>query len=182
MDEEIDSDESDIEEALFYGYFQMYMPDGKGVEETFAPLQKDGDAYLRRIVRIYEMLDPGDFSGNTVPGYFNGKAGKVPSDILMNYGRQFIQGLIYEAALHLLTGQKYNYSMESALMTITDHFKGDSDKAMREVQDTLLLLALDSDQDVGFCWWDAGEFQFFIRKEDLLAGNFENTYCSLYSS
>lgn len=88
----------------------------------------------------------------------------------------------YEAALHLLTGQKYNYSMDAALEQISDYFKGDSDRAMQEVQDTLLLLALDSDQDVGFCWWDAGELQFYIRKEDLLAGNFANTYCSLYSS
>lgn len=88
----------------------------------------------------------------------------------------------YEAALHLLTGQKYNYSMDSALEQIADYFKGDSDRAKQEVQDTLLLLALDSDQDVGFCWWDAGELQFYIRKEDLLAGNFANTYCSLYSS
>ncbi|WP_231929067.1 DUF1963 domain-containing protein [Brevibacillus sp. SKDU10] len=38
------------------------------------------------------------------------------------------------------------------------------------------------DQEVGFCWWDAGELQFYIRKEDLLAGNFAHTYCSLYSS
>lgn len=88
----------------------------------------------------------------------------------------------YEAALHLLTGNKYNYSMDSALKEITDHLKGDLDRAKQEVQDTLLLLALDSDQDVGFCWWDAGELQFYIRKEDLLAGNFANTYCSLYSS
>ncbi len=88
----------------------------------------------------------------------------------------------YEAALHLLTGKKYDYSMDSALKQITDHFKGDSDRAKQEVQDTLVLLALDSDQDVGFCWWDAGELQFYIRKEDLLAGNFANTYCSLYSS
>lgn len=88
----------------------------------------------------------------------------------------------YEAALHLLTGQQYNYSIESAIEKITDHFKGDADRAKQEVQDTLLLLALDSDQDVGFCWWDAGELQFYIRKEDLLAGNFANTYCSLYSS
>lgn len=88
----------------------------------------------------------------------------------------------YEAALHLLTGQKYNYSTDSALEQIADYFKGDSDRAKQEVQDTLLLLALDSDQDVGFCWWDAGELQFYIRKEDLLAGNFANTYCSLYSS
>lgn len=88
----------------------------------------------------------------------------------------------YEAALHLLTGHKYNYSIESALEQITDHFQGDSDRAKQEVEDTVLLLALDSDQDVGFCWWDAGELQFFIQKEDLLAGNFANTYCSLYSS
>ncbi|KOP68269.1 hypothetical protein AMS62_25705 [Bacillus sp. FJAT-18019] len=88
----------------------------------------------------------------------------------------------YEAALNLLTGQQYNYSMESAMEKITDHFKGNADRAKQEVQDTLLLLALDSDQDVRFCWWDAGELQFYIRKEDLLAGNFANTYCSLYSS
>ncbi|WP_435925641.1 YwqG family protein [Paenibacillus sp. DYY-L-2] len=106
------------------------------------------------------------------------------SDLAMMFGYPSTQhgDCEYEAALHLLTGQEYNYSMESALKTITDHFKGDSDRAKQEVQDTLLLLALDSDQDVGFCWWDAGELQFFIRKEDLLAGNFANTYCSLYSS
>lgn len=88
----------------------------------------------------------------------------------------------YEAALYLLTGKQYNYSTDSALEQITDHFKGDFDRAKQEVEDTLLLLALDSDQEVGFCWWDAGELQFYIRKEDLLAGNFANTYCSLYSS
>ncbi|KGR74966.1 YwqG family protein [Ureibacillus sinduriensis] len=88
----------------------------------------------------------------------------------------------YEAALHLLTGKPYNYSADAALEQITDHFKGDSNRARQEVQDTLLLLAVDSDDDVGFCWWDAGELQFYIRKEDLLAGNFLNTYCSLYSS
>lgn len=109
---------------------------------------------------------------------------KNSSDLAMMFGYPSTQhgDCEYEAALHLLTGQKYTYSMESALKTITDHFNGDSDRAKREVQDTLLLLALDSDQDVGFCWWDAGELQFFIRKEDLLAGNFANTYCSLYSS
>lgn len=88
----------------------------------------------------------------------------------------------YEAALRLLTGEKYNYSVKAAMERITAHLNGDSDKAEQEVRDTLLLLALDSDQEVGFCWWDAGELQFFIRKEDLLAGNFEHTYCSLYSS
>ena len=40
MNDEMDSDESDIDEAQFYGYFQMYMPDGKGVEATFEPLNR----------------------------------------------------------------------------------------------------------------------------------------------
>ncbi|GGH20387.1 YwqG family protein [Paenibacillus segetis] len=110
--------------------------------------------------------------------------GKNSSDLAVIFGYPSTQhgDCEYEAALHLLTGQQYNYSMDSALRQITDHFKGDSDRAKQEVQDILLLLALDSDQDVGFCWWDAGELQFYIRKEDLLAGNFANTYCSLYSS
>lgn len=88
----------------------------------------------------------------------------------------------YEAALKLLTGEKYNYSETEALKQITRHLNGDPDRAQQEIRDTLLLLALGSDDDVGFCWWDAGELQFFIRKEDLLAGNFDRTYCSLYSS
>ena len=66
MDEEMDSDESNIDEAQFYGYFQIYMPDGKGVEATFEPLE-DGPAYLQRILQIYEMLKPEDFSGPAVP-------------------------------------------------------------------------------------------------------------------
>ncbi|MFF2018395.1 DUF1963 domain-containing protein [Paenibacillus sp. NPDC058177] len=88
----------------------------------------------------------------------------------------------YEAALMLLTGEEYNYSKKDALSQITDHFGGDEAAAMQEIQDTLMLLELESDNDVGFCWWDAGLLHFFIRKEDLLAGNFERTYCSLYSS
>ncbi len=92
MEEEVDSDESDIEETQFYGYFQMYMPDGKGVEATFEPLE-DGHAYLQRILKIYKMLEPEDFSGSAVPGYFTSKAVNVTNEILINYGRQFIQGL-----------------------------------------------------------------------------------------
>ncbi|WP_018754287.1 hypothetical protein [Paenibacillus terrigena] len=92
MDEEVDSDEVVIEEDTLYGYFQMYMPSGKGVEATFEPLG-DGEAYLHRIVRIYEMLDPEDFGGETVPGYFNGKADEVPEDVLKGYGEQHIKGL-----------------------------------------------------------------------------------------
>ncbi|ASA20422.1 DUF1963 domain-containing protein [Paenibacillus donghaensis] len=87
-----------------------------------------------------------------------------------------------EAALMLLTGQNYNYRPAEALQQITAHLGGDEERAKQEVQDTLLLLEIDSDDDVGFCWWDAGTLQFFVRKEDLLAGRWDRTYCSLYSS
>ncbi|MFC3747703.1 DUF1963 domain-containing protein [Paenibacillus sp. GCM10012306] len=88
----------------------------------------------------------------------------------------------YEAALMLLTNKNYNYSKEKALAQITKHLGGDEVAAIQEIEDTLMLLEIESDNDVGFCWWDAGLLHFFIRKEDLLAGNFNRTYCSLYSS
>ncbi|MEK5059153.1 MULTISPECIES: YwqG family protein [unclassified Paenibacillus] len=88
----------------------------------------------------------------------------------------------YEAALMLLTGEQYKYSTEEALKRISEKLAGGETAAMQEIQDTLMLLEIDSDDDIGFLWWDAGVLQFFIRKEDLLAGRFDRTYCSLYSS
>ncbi|WP_338749532.1 YwqG family protein [Bacillus sp. FJAT-52991] len=88
----------------------------------------------------------------------------------------------YEAALMILTGKEYEYSMDKALDEITAHFGGDKTKAKQEVTDMQMLLELETDDDVGFCWWDAGVLHFFIRKEDLIAGRFDRTYCSLYSS
>ncbi len=88
----------------------------------------------------------------------------------------------YEAALMLLAGKEYDYKMANALKHIIAAVGGDQAKAEQEIADTLLLLELESDSDVGFCWWDAGALQFFIRKEDLLSERFDRTYCSLYSS
>ena len=62
------------------------------------------------------------------------------------------------------------------------HFGGDEEKAKQEVADMQMLLELETDDDVGFCWWDAGVLHFFIRKDDLVAGRFDRTYCYLYSS
>lgn len=70
----------------------MYMPSGKGVEATFAPLQ-DGESYLQRIVQMYDILDPADFGGDTVPGYFTSKVADVPQDVLRRHGEQLIKGL-----------------------------------------------------------------------------------------
>jgi uncharacterized protein YwqG len=88
----------------------------------------------------------------------------------------------YEAALMVLTGEEYEYNSDKALGKIAAHFGGDKTKAKQEVVDMQMLLELETDDDVGFCWWDAGLLHFFIRKEDLIAGRFDRTYCSLYSS
>ncbi|WP_244364710.1 hypothetical protein [Paenibacillus cellulositrophicus] len=93
----MDEDEAEetvgpIEEEMFYGYFQIYMPSGKGVEATFAPLE-DGDIFLQRILPIYEMLDPQDFQGEWVPGYFNGKSDHVSEEELRDLGKRHILAL-----------------------------------------------------------------------------------------
>jgi len=98
LDEETDADQ-EIEEDALYGYFQAYMPSGEGVEQTFEPLER-ADVYLNRIKRIYEMLDPRDFEGDEVPGYFIGKQGDVLEEVLISKGEQLIQRL-----LQLFNGQ-----------------------------------------------------------------------------
>lgn len=88
----------------------------------------------------------------------------------------------HEAALTILTGKNYEYSKDKALKAIAGHFDGDETRAQQEIDDTLMLLEIETDSEIGFCWWDAGVLHFFIRKDDLLAGNFDRTYCALYSS
>ncbi len=55
-----------------YGYFQCFMPDGRGAEQTFAPLP-DGDVYWQRLRPIYAAAEPRFTAAqaqNAVPGYF----------------------------------------------------------------------------------------------------------------
>ncbi|OPA72930.1 hypothetical protein BVG16_31220 [Paenibacillus selenitireducens] len=144
MDEEADSDDVVIEEDTLYGYFQMYMPIGKGVEATFEPLE-DGEAYMQRIVRIYEMLDPDDFSGDTVPGYFNSKADEVPEDVLKGYGEQLIKGLkqlldefaewdgAAEAAAYLTGIEEVQLLPHDKIDTIRESYDPDVYEALFEV-------------------------------------------------
>lgn len=92
--EEDDVEEEEIPKEMFYGYFQMYMPSGEGIKATFVPLE-DGDVYLQRIVRIYEMLDPKNFEGEYIPGYFHGTSDidSVAEQTLIGYGEQLVKGL-----------------------------------------------------------------------------------------
>jgi hypothetical protein len=92
MEEEEPDEDTVVEAEELFGFFQMFMPEGDGVEAIFEPLE-DGDTYLKRITPIYTMLDPADFAGDTVPGYFNAERVEASGETLIGYGRQFIEGL-----------------------------------------------------------------------------------------
>ena len=87
----------------------------------------------------------------------------------------------FAAALRLLAQKDYDYNPEKALDYLANTVKS-KETAEYEVKNIQMLLELDSDQDVNFCWWDAGCIHYFLRKNDLLAGIFDRTYMSLYSS
>ncbi|MDO3410811.1 YwqG family protein [Saccharibacillus sp. CPCC 101409] len=87
----------------------------------------------------------------------------------------------YMAALELF-GCESTYDPTEAIERLAGALGGDPELARREVADILMLAEIDSDDDVGFMWGDAGVLHFFIRKEDLLRGRFDRTYCSYYSS
>lgn len=77
---------------------------------------------------------------------------------------------------------KYLYKSEEDRKRLLPHFGGDEARLQQELDDVFMLLEVDSNQQIGFVWWDAGYMHFFIRKEDLLAGRFDRTFCSIYSS
>lgn len=91
IEEEPDEDEEINEDGLF-GYFQSFMPSGGGVERVFEPLSYGGEL-LKRIQPIYEMLDPADFEGEGVPGYFNGGQADAGTEQLTALGRQLTADL-----------------------------------------------------------------------------------------
>lgn len=87
-----------------------------------------------------------------------------------------------EAAMYLEAGQPYDYFPKNARNTLLKHFKGDQQAVEAAIDDMTLLLQIDSDSKVGFCWWDAGCIQFMMSKKALRAHAFNRTYLSLYSS
>lgn len=92
LEEDEPEEDTIVEAEELFGLFQMFMPDGAGVEAVFKPLE-DGDTYLQRLLPIYAMLDPADFAGDSVPGYFNAKRVEASGDTLIAYGQEFIEGL-----------------------------------------------------------------------------------------
>ncbi|WP_260985546.1 hypothetical protein [Paenibacillus xylanexedens] len=88
---EIEEDEH-VEADHLYGFFQWFMPSGSGVERVFEPIP-GGQRFLDRIRPIYEMLNPEDFTGEYVPGYFNGGHEGTSEEALRGLGQELIKGL-----------------------------------------------------------------------------------------
>lgn len=86
-----------------------------------------------------------------------------------------------EAATAILTG-KHTYDTDKRRNWLIEQCAGNEQQADQEIEDMLMLLEIESDDDIGYMWWDAGVIHFFIRKADLIQLNFDRTYCSLYSS
>lgn len=80
-----------VEDYHLYGFFQWFMPKGEGIEQIFKPLP-NGEMFLNRIRPLYEMIDPADFSGGSVPGYFNGAKEEASTDVLYSHARQLLEG------------------------------------------------------------------------------------------
>lgn len=49
-------------------------------------------------------------------------------------------------------------------------------------EDWIVLLKVASNNNCGFCFWDAGELVFLIHKSDLAKKDFSNIYASIESS
>ncbi|MDK8189229.1 hypothetical protein QP794_03925 [Paenibacillus sp. UMB7766-LJ446] len=91
--EEIEPDDDmEVEADHLYGFFQGFMPSGTGVERVFEPIP-DGQRFLDRIRPIYEMLNPEDFAGEYVPGYFNGGNEDASEGTLRGLGEELIKRL-----------------------------------------------------------------------------------------
>ncbi|CAI6082685.1 hypothetical protein PAECIP112173_03654 [Paenibacillus sp. JJ-100] len=81
-----------VEADHLYGFFQWFMPTGEGVERVFEPIP-EGQRFLNRIRPIYAMLNPEDFTGESVPGYFNGGREQASNAELHRLGEELIRGL-----------------------------------------------------------------------------------------
>ncbi|MCW3792928.1 hypothetical protein OM416_15155 [Paenibacillus sp. LS1] len=86
------AEDEQVEADHLYGFFQWFMPSGAGVERVFEPIP-DGQRYLDRIRPIYEILNPEDFTGEYVPGYFNGGNEEASEATLRDLGEKLIGGL-----------------------------------------------------------------------------------------
>ncbi|WP_046233602.1 YwqG family protein [Paenibacillus algorifonticola] len=132
----------------------------------------------------YEVID---FEEGSTDRYFELVA-EMQGDRITNWGTMFgyptgqHHDAEEEAALFILADKTTEYDSEKVMKHLMDKLGRSRERAEAEIEDMIMLLEIDSNEQVGYQWLDAGVIHFFIRKEDLLARNFSRTYCSLSSS
>lgn len=93
INDDIDIDSDDLS-CQFYGYFQSFMPDGKGLEKVFKPII-NGDLYFERLIKIYsvtkERYNELSKEGKS-PGYFCPNPQENREALILN-GENYIKNL-----------------------------------------------------------------------------------------
>lgn len=99
IEEDIDIDAEDLT-SQFYGYFQIFMPNGIGLKKVFEPLE-NGNALYERVFEIFKSTEK-NFNElsekGLTPGYFCPPTVEN-ENTLIEKGNQFISNLILFAEI-----------------------------------------------------------------------------------
>jgi uncharacterized protein YwqG len=156
MDEESEFPEDMTEE----GKFQEKFIKGK-IIKTFPSWEDARIEKLKFSEEEFEMYD--DFKINQFNNEYQNQLGGYPNPIQnpdMHIECQLVTNGIY-------LGDAKGYQNPK------------SKEILKEKNDWQLLLQIDSDESIGMMWGDSGKLYFWIRQDDLINCNFENTWMIL---
>lgn len=78
--------------------------------------------------------------------------------------------------------EEYAQILEGEVLPKLIHYNKNKELHEKGIEEWHSLLKLSSLDEVGMCWWDAGDLEFLINKTDLKNLNFTNTYADIASS
>lgn len=122
-----------------------------------------------------------------VTGVSNRLIGKAVSDEEKeNTLRDFEKNIAYQQKRRIeIEGKDYDTSLLDYYEKRRDkylHYLAHKEDLDRQINDIVLLFQMDSDDNVGTMFSDAGFAYFMIFKQDLAATRFDRTYASMWSS
>lgn len=88
------NENSNFSENL-YGYFQCFMPYGKGIGKIFEPIS-NGEYYLNRIKKIYEITQDvvkSHYNQGIEPAYFTPSKSNISKETLIEIGNNLLKNL-----------------------------------------------------------------------------------------
>jgi len=113
--EEVDIEAEDLR-YQFYGYFQCFMPSGKGVDKVFEPIDK-GTEYFERIIQIYQASEDKFMElskSNQTPGYFCPSPISAEESLILR-GEEYVSNL---KKFSLITGDDEFVKVLAEITTI----------------------------------------------------------------